>query len=330
MRGRLSWVTLTLALGLAASACGRSADEHPSSNASALSPSPTSFFLPWGSGDGHAGLRPNAVDHLAQGPAALAVTTNDHVLVLDGVNRRVLDLAPDGSVSVARRELPADADDLAVGTDGSIAVFGALSHDVSFVGEHGASSCVHVPSTFTDVDRIAVGASRRVSFRTGFGETYTLGSPSFPLPLDVALASKREGAAILSDGSGIRAIVEHDEKGAHASLVRSIVIDTGEVRTVRAFALDADALHVEGSIGAIACARLEHVTNDGAVIAVKREAVCVDTNDDREVLRVDLGAPGLYVPRGEIAIGGSPPVLAFALPEDEGLRVTVTRLGGAQ
>lgn len=327
MRGRLARVMMALALGVGAWGCGRSTEEHAASSQGALSPSSTAFFLPWGAGDAHVGLRPNARDHLAQGPAAVVVTDAGHVLVLDGVNRRVLELAPDGKARTARPSLPADADDLALAPNGSIAIFGALTRDVSFLDER-VSGVVHVPTTFVDVDRVAVGPSRRVSFRTAFGETFTLGSPSFPLPLDVVLASKKEGAAILADGSGVRAVVTHDETGAHAALVRTHVGETGETRTMRTFTLDADAVHVEGASGAIVCARLEHVAADGDAIAVKREAVCVDMDRGRETMRVDLGAPGLYVPRGELAVGGSPPLLAFAHPEDDGLRVSLTRVDG--
>ena len=54
--------------------------------------------LPWGSGDGQVGLA-SPTEGLVCGPEALAVAPDGRVAVLDSVNRRVLVLAVDGTVT---------------------------------------------------------------------------------------------------------------------------------------------------------------------------------------------------------------------------------------
>ncbi|MGH7282283.1 MAG: hypothetical protein ACRELY_12205, partial [Polyangiaceae bacterium] len=322
-------VFLSLAIGGCTVACSHApAEPGSSSNAAAVSVSAPSV-LEWGSDEGAIGLRPNAPDHLAQGASAIAVAPDDAVFVLDGVNARVLSMAKDGSTRVAISNLPVDADDIAIGPDGAVAVYGALTQKITIFDHGQRAQEIAVPRVFREVDRISLGASRRVSFRTGLGETLELGSPSFPLPLDVVLASKREGAVMLRDGTGVRAEVTRDKDGhTHAALVR-VAKGAGErAEIVGSHALDAGAIHVVGAVDNIACARLEHVSNASGAISVKREAVCVDMDSDRETLRVDLGAPGMYTPRGELAVGGAPAVLAFAHPEDDGLRITTYAIGG--
>ena len=324
------WVFLSLAtaIGGCTIGCGHGSEETTNrSGASALSATPS--LLKWGSEDGAIGLRPNAEDHLAQGAAAIAVAPSGDVLVLDGVNHRVLALGRDGATHTAISNLPNDADDIAVGPDGAIAIYGALTQKVTIFDHGQRAQEIAIPRVFRDVDRIALGASRRVSFRTGLGETLELGSPSFPLPLDVALASKREGAVLLRDRSGVRADVTRDQDGhVHAALDRVATGSSDQrARVLSSHALDADALHLVGAVGNVACARLEHVSDAGGAIAVKREAVCVDMDSNHETLRVNLGSPGMYVPRGELAVGGTPAVLAFAMPDDDGLHVTTYAIG---
>lgn len=325
------WVFLSLAtaIGGCTIGCGHGSDE-PREGASASALSTNEAALAWGNGEAAVGLRPNAADHLAQGASAIAVAQDGSVLVLDGVNRRVVAIDRAGATHVALTDLPSDADDLAVAPDGAVAVYGALTGRVTIFDHGQRQQEIAVPRTFHDLDRISIGPSRRVSFRTGLGETFELGSPSFPLPLDVTLASKKEGAVLLRDKTGVRAEVTHDKDGTHAALVRVRTATAPDERTTRisSHALTADALHVVGAVGNVACARLEHVATVNGALAVDREAVCVDMDTDRETLRVRLGAPGMYVPRGELAVGGAPAVLAFAKPEDDGLHVTTYRIGG--
>ncbi len=324
------WVFLSLAgaVGGCTVGCSHSPDEHGASSSATLSAA-TPSLLKWGSEDGAIGLRPNASDHLAQGASAIALAPNGEVDVLDGVNARVLVIGKDGATRTAISNLPADADDIAVAPDGAIAVYGALTQKITIFDHGQRAQEIAIPRVFHDVDRISIGPSRRVGFRTGLGETLTLGSPSFPLPLDVTLASKREGAAILRDGTGVRGEVTRDQDGhPHAALVRVARGGGERAEVVGSYALDADALHVVGAVGSVACARLEHVSDSSGAILVKREAVCVDMDSNREMLRVDLGVPGMYTPRGELAVGGAPAVLAFAHPEDDGLRITTYAIGG--
>ena len=326
------WVFLSLAtaIGGCTIGCGHGSDDTTGRAAQSALTMAAPSLLKWGSEENAIGLRPNAADHLAQGAAAIAVAPTGEVLVLDGVNRRVVAIGKDGTTRTAVSNVPSDADDIAVGPDGAIAVYGALTQKVTIFDHGQRAQEMAIPRVFHDVDRIALGASRRVSFRTGLGETLELGSPSFPLPLDVTLASKKEGAALLRDHTGVRAEVTRGEDGrVHAALVRVASGSSDQRATVlSSHALDADALHVIGAVGNVACARLEHVSSASGAISVEREAVCVDMAADRETLRVDLGAPGMYTPRGELAVGGVPAVLAFALPDDDGLHVTTYAIGG--
>jgi hypothetical protein len=95
---------------------------------------------------------------------------------------------------------------------------------------------------------------------------------------------------------------------------------------------DGDTAHIVGARGDVACVRIEHVTGT-TTVSVTRELFCVNVTTKTTVLRADLGAPGLYVPRRDFALGGAKGTgmtLAFMKPTDEGLVVTVWNVEGAR
>jgi hypothetical protein len=61
----------------------------------------------------------------------------------------------------------------------------------------------------------------------------------------------------------------------------------------------------------------------GPVISVRRRAICLDAATGAKLTDTELPAPGLYLPRRELAAGGDVPVLAFIHPGQDGLKVKV-------
>jgi hypothetical protein len=47
--------------------------------------------------------------------------------------------------------------------------------------------------------------------------------------------------------------------------------------------------------------------------------VCVDARTGRVVVDAPLAKPGLYVPHTELAVGGSPAVIALLSPQADGM-----------
>src|SRR5690348_14323281 len=83
--------------------------------------------LAWGTG---VGLRPAALESRAWGPQSIAVAPNCSALLLDAVNQRVLRLEPhsayDDNARVVATGIARDAEDIAIGADGSFAVWSPL------------------------------------------------------------------------------------------------------------------------------------------------------------------------------------------------------------
>ncbi|MDB4995650.1 MAG: hypothetical protein JWM74_3082, partial [Myxococcaceae bacterium] len=116
-----------------------------------------------------------------------------------------------------------------------------------------------------------------------------------------------------------------------------VVVDTvAEHAPVRArVPLDGDAIQIVGAALGVVCARVEHLSgasggSASGPIQVSREAVCVDAMTGATRLRASLPAPGLYVPRRELAMGGRPLTLVHARPEAAGVFVTTFTIGGGK
>jgi hypothetical protein len=129
------------------------------------------------------------------------------------------------------------------------------------------------------------------------------------------LHGKREGAALLADGTAVTTRRRSDGRAELRWRDR-------EGRLLRLHRLDGPVLatRVVGTVGENTCLRLERRASAGPTLVVARQAVCLDARG-RVVLVRDLPAPGLYLPRRELAVGGAPPRLAMIRPEAEGLRV---------
>lgn len=301
-----------------------------------------SVTLGWGSGPGEVGLRPEGKDFPAEGPSSVAVGPAGQVVLLDRLNERVVEITAGGEV-LSRVTVARDAEHVAIGADGAVAAWSPLRATVWISGRDGAPlGEVMVPRVLRDVARIELGASHRVLATSAMQETLVLGSPRAPLDLASVLRSKREGAAFLADGRGVTSRVTGG--GAGELVVYRKPAKDAKVEVSWTFPIEAPvaAVRVVGAAGNVVCARVERVTQapldarEGAAgaeageLAVEREALCVEADTGHVLARQAMGGRGLYTMHADVAVGGSPPVLAVVRPEADGLHVQRIALGAAR
>jgi hypothetical protein len=269
-------------------------------------------------------LRAASSESVAEGPSAVAALPNGDVLVLDQLGERVTRLSYDEPArtvtSVAR-----DTRDLVASADGGFVTFSPMRATASYFDAAGKSAGVlHVPRELRELTGLSIGASRRLTVKTGYQELYTLGSPAAPVALPSMLAGKREGAALLPSGEGVAVQAAGEQ-------LKLIVLSqpTTETRShaVRSFSLphSASAGRIVGTEGNRVCLRTERVTST-PTIDVTRRALCLDAATGEIVLDRELPAVGVYLPRTELSVGGGR--LVFLHPTPEGLHVTSSRIGG--
>jgi hypothetical protein len=271
--------------------------------------------LPWGNGAAQVGLRPSRLEQPALGASAVAVGPGGEVYVLDRLNRRVL-LAAEKATSVAA-QVPEDAEDLTVGPDGALAAYSPLRARV-WIFEGGAPAGeVAVDRALRDLQGVRLGASRQVLVHNAHQETYAAGSPSLPRTLASVLMSKRKGAFLLADGTGV-AVHRQADGRPEVLLLRT----EERTRVIASHLLQEKVLaaRIVGLAGGVACLRLEQAA-PGPAFLVQRRAVCLDLRSGARLLERALPSPGLYLPRQELSLGGSPPRLVFVRPEEKGLRI---------
>lgn len=301
-----------------------------SNNAVTAAAKSASVRLGWGSGDGQVGGLARGTERMAEGPSAVAVGPDGSVYLLDRLNGRVLRMTGRGATVVAT--VPQDSEELAVGADptGQL-VIGAWSPLRARVWLRAGGQDVGevtVPRALRLARGIALTTSRQVLVHNAHQETYRLGSPATGRSLAAVLHSKREGAVFLADGSGVQ--VRRRPSDGRAEV---LVLTAGErAHVARRILLDDVVLGVRlvGATAGHLCMRLEKAAvganaKDGAAagepITVRREAVCVRADDGAEVLRAALPAVGRYLPRRELALGGSPARLVLIHPTETGLEV---------
>lgn len=276
--------------------------------------------LGWGEAPGQLGLRPALPDTRARGPEADAVAPDGNVLVLDELNARVLAISPGGTTRVAITGIARDAEDLAVAADGAIAVFSPLqARTWMFEPDGSPAGTVGVDRTLRHLAGISVGPSRQIVARTAFQEMFDAGSPAAPVALATMIGGKREGAFELADGRTVAVTAS----GGHVQLlVRAATKDRQPIEATYVLPGRVDAASVVGVTGTVACVRAEQVDQQETLV-VSRRAVCVDASTGRVVLDTPLAKPGLYVPHTELAVGGSPAVIAWMSPQPGGMTAHV-------
>ena len=305
MKHLFGW-SIPLAL---AAACSVS---PPDSTSSSLSSSPSPVTVPWG--EGGMTLQPAIRERLALGPSAVSVDRDGAALVLDNWGQRLWRIPPSKNALAVPLpvRLPRDTEDVIGWPDGTLAVYRPVSRSVDLFDREGATrGHLQIPRAVVDIGLLEAGPSHRVLVTDPFQEVVTLGSPAAPLDESSVLRSRRDGVA-----GGLEVIV-HDGR----ALLR--VLEAGDRKRVRRELLVGDgvtAASIVGRSGSVACLRLERQLGT-ATVRVARDAVCVDVESGRERLRVALPAPGLYVPRRELALGGAPLQLVHIEPSTAGLVV---------
>jgi hypothetical protein len=272
--------------------------------------------LPWGPGPAQIGLRPGGEEHLGRGPQAVAVAPDGDVLVLDTVNGRVVAIDPRGDVRIAVDGLARDAEDLAVGADGAIAVWSPLQGKAWVFGDGGAAEgTISVDRALRQTVGISLGASRQLLVRSAYQETLSAGSPAAPVDLATMLAGKREGAFLLADGRGVSTRKTAD--GAALIVTANPAGRRATTLATHPIPGPADAAMPFGVAGDLACVRTERVEQPADRLSVTRRAVCLHATTGRVVTDLALGAPGPYLPAHELAVGGTTPVLAVLQPSTD-------------
>lgn len=271
----------------------------------------TTQRLAWGDGQGQLGFRPGAREAMPMGVPAVAIAQSGAVLVLDALHERVLKTQKGDVVEIAK--VPADCDDIAVAQDGGFAVKRSVRPEVIVFTASGEKIGSVDTSAVLDADAISLGTSRRVFVTNGYQQTFLVGSPSMPQTKAQVMANTREGAALLSDGSGVTAVKHGDEVELH-------VVSQRDVKARWSLG-KADAARIVGANDSVACARIEHVTTDASgALNVKREAACLELASGKTIFRRDLPNPGAYMPRRELSFNGN--TLVFARANADGLDVT--------
>lgn len=329
---RLPWTGIVVgSLALGAAGCTadppRSQGREASAQAALTGTSRASWQskrLPWGKGIGEVGFRAAAPELPGEGPSSIAVGPSGEVVVLDRLNERALSISIKGDVT-ARASIPRDAEHVAIGPDGALAAWSPLRATVWIKGKDGADlGEIQVPRELRETERIELGISHRIVAVSALQETLQIGSPRAPLDLSSVLRTRREGAAHLADGRGVAS--RKTESGGEIFAYRKA--KKGEDRKPEigwTFAIEApvSAVRIVGAVENAVCVRIERVTQatPESAIAVEREALCVEADTGKVLLRQALGRPGIYPVHEELSLGGSPPILAFMIPEEGGLRV---------
>jgi hypothetical protein len=292
----------------------------------ALTVAPTTQLLAWGDGPSELGLRPAFTERAAFGAPAVAVGPRGELFVLDAVKQRIVRV---GKEVTAMATVARDADDLAISADGAFAVHRTLTPSILVLDPAGQRIGEVDARAAGEIDTIALAPSRRVVVKTAFQETLQLGSPSAPQVAHAVARSRKVGAELLANGDGVVAVAAGGT--AELRVMAQAPDQEGHAEARATWALGrATAVRIVGATGRVVCMRVEHVdTSSAGPVSVTREARCLDATTGVTVFRTDLAPPGLYVPRRELTYANG--VLAFAHPENEGLRISTWAVeGGAR
>lgn len=290
---------------------------------SVLPPGQVTRLFPWGSHDQQVGFLPRTAERRAAGVSAVAFGPGGALYLLDRLNGRVLQVQQ-GELKIAAR-VSITAEELSVGPTGTLAVYSPLHAEVRLFDGGMTTGEVSIPRVLRQIQSIVVGPSRSISVQNAYQETLALGPPALPQSLETILHSRRRGAAFLPDGTGIAARLTPD-----GSPELMLLGPTEKAPLKARFPLGNKALaaRIIGAEGYTVCLRLERAA-PGEGFNVLRQAVCLDARSGQRLLEKDSARPGLFLPRRELALGGTPPRLAFIKPEQGGLRLTLWTIESA-
>jgi hypothetical protein len=281
----------------------------------------------WGTGAEELRRTPKVAESVVHGPNAVAVSADGRPVVLDRLGGRVVTF---DAVSALRTlaTVSVDSEDIAAGGDGTWLAFSPVRARAALFDVQGQPvGELAVLRELRDLVGFELGLSRRVRVRTALQETVELGSPSAPLPLPVVQRTKREGAHQLPDGRGVAV-------RAVASGVALVVVSQPADEATRS-EVDKElglpgaltSARIVGGRGSVVCLKGESVESTPA-LAVKRRVLCVDVASGSVLFDEALPAPGLYVPRTEVAFGAGR--LTFIHPTEKGLTITSVRVLGEE
>lgn len=275
--------------------------------------------IPW-SKLGLRRLEPNQtkLEFVPQGPSALSVLPNGQVLLLDRLNRRVLQLRLGGKLR-AIATVPSDAEDLASNAAGNLLVFSPVRSRAWFFSAGGqAAGQLPVPRSLRHLTHVELGPLNRIYARSGFQELFDLGLALRPRNTRDILASKLETAVRVSAkqgavvvASGGRAILRIQPLGRAARQTASATVEH-QLHGV-------DAARILGHHAGILCLRTETRRDVASQIEVHREVRCLHASDGSTAFRSQLPEPGLYLPKRELVFRHG--WLAFMHPQAAGLRI---------
>jgi hypothetical protein len=277
----------------------------------------TDIHLSWGTGDNSVGLAPPAFEFPGRSVDDLDVMPDGTLVLLDGENGRIVTL--DGAeLKTLVSPIPRDAEDLAVGPNGTIAVHSPLQAKVWWWDRDGTPlGEASIPRTIRDIVDIDLSLSHELHVITAFQERFRIGSPSALSRTVELLSSKKEGAYSLANGRGIQ--VKRDSQG-RASL--QIVDDTGprtRIESEFTLAARANSIQAVGMSGNLACFRAETLRSEASMVRVDRRLLCANTSSGAIVRDEALPPVGLVVPKHEVAFRNG--IAASLHPSDEGLTI---------
>jgi hypothetical protein len=220
-------------------------------------------------------------------------------------------------------EVPVDSTDLTVDKQDRFATYSPVRATAWFFDRSGRPAGeMPVTRHLRELRHVQFGHDDSLWGRTAYQERFALGSPRSQPQLPTILASKREGAFALRDGTSVDTLVE---KG-RAVLRLLAPPEAGKRATVGTRITLPHAVSASRVIGiwaSIVCLRTEHIGGRPA-IRVRRRVTCVDVEEATLKLDEDLGLPGLYLPHRELTMQNG--TVAHLLPRAEALIIKSWRM----
>lgn len=284
---------------------------------------PDRLLLPWGAGEGEAGLVPGAEDRPPAGPLALAAAADGSLWLLDAVNARLVRLGRDRSWQQTV-SCPPGATDLLAGGDGRLYVLSLVNRRVSVLSPSGAlEEEAPLPPGIRHVAGLAQGRTGDLLLVGAYQETFDLGRPGAWSRWPDLLHSKAEGVPGPSGGPRQQVLLPEGREGL---LLRRTGSDRAAAETVAQVTL-------QGTAGSASLTLLDSMPDGRSVLLVERFATD-GAAVQRELQVFDGGGrPAAVIPLPEHPLSfpsreftaGPGGVLFQLLPQPDGLHIVAHR-----